>query len=115
MWYTSTRTKIIVRNALPPDDINDFGILQKLINDSNGVDPFVEGDYLNKKILKLVSLTHFSKKPVSLNQNETRSIVSDFSYLLNELRIAVNVKNFYSRLLGCKRISNIQVRCVTFV
>ena len=84
-----------------------------LLPDSNGgSDPFIKGDFLDKKFLHLVSLTHLAVNPVSSLKETTSQPTTDtdFSYLLNELMIVINVKNFYSRSLSCKEIAAIQVK-----
>ena len=78
-----------------------------------GSDPFIEAVFVDKKFLQLVASSHHAAKPISLTSNDqTVAAVPDFSYLLNELKIVVNVKNFYTHSLNCKEIATIQVSTV---
>jgi len=97
---------------LPFEQFNDIKISKNLLlpDSDGGSDPFIKGDFLDKKFLQLVSLTQLACNPILSNSKEvSSSTTTDFSYLLDELKIVINVKNFYSRSMGCKEIATIQV------
>lgn len=95
-----------------PDEINEIKIDQRLLLSSSedGGDAFSKKDFLNQKFLQLVSLSHHAKSSSKLKQNSSLQSEINFSYLLHELIVVVNVKSYYSFLWGCKEISSVQVR-----
>lgn len=81
-------------------DPNNQG--RKFVKDS---DVFAKSSFLDVKLRRLIALTYLST-PLSTS-NDIRA--TNFTYLLNELNIALKVDNFYRRLWGCQEISSISM------
>lgn len=68
-------------------------------------DLFVKSSFLDVKLQRLIALTYLST-PLSASDNIPGA---NFTYLLNELNIALKVDNFYRRRWGCQEISSISM------